>query len=312
MMREPSGGEDGLGVGHPDVDALIGYVRGELSQLQAGNIRAHAVTCVDCGDQLAALIVLREDSLSREREEEQATVKRFPGPVAVPATVPAPSSHRKIAVAVAASLVVLLGGWGWWMQAGGPRQPQAAGPQTQSAEGVRPLQPTAFERTPEDVRLVMGTAEFLTMVRSPATSSATSEGPTDEMLVALGLQALVARDMVEARRLLEPFEARWEPVGTAIVGSLMFLQADPDAYQVLEMYAADHEKRSWPADAGGPEATAFFFLARLRHVVGDEQGALEALGWIAPDEETGEAAATWRQRVFGEPHGIDSEAPVAR
>lgn len=300
----------GFGAGHPDADALIGYVRGELSQLQAGNIRAHAVTCVGCGDQLAALILLREDRLSLEDEEEHTTVKRFPGPMAVPSTAARPSSGKKIAVAVAvaASLVLLLGGWGWWTQVG-DRSPSPPAP---VAEAMGAQQPVGLERSAADARLVRETADFLAMIHNPATRSAAGAEMTDAMLVALGLQALGDRDPGEARRLLEPFETRWERFGTAVVGSLMFLQADPDAYQVLEMYAADHPKQSWQADAGGAEALAFFFLARLRHVVGHDDGALEALSWISPAEDTGTAAETWRQRVFGEHGEIDHEATVSR
>ena len=95
--------------------------------------------------------------------------------------------------------------------------------------------------------------------------------------------------------MLEPFGERWERAGTALFGYVLFLLEDPAAYQVLEMYAAEHPTQVWQAEAETPEHLAFFFAARLRYATGDQAGAREAVGWIEPRAAIGVAAAAWLQ-----------------
>jgi anti-sigma factor RsiW len=108
MIERRSGEIDGFGTDHPEVDELIGYVRGELSQRRAASVRMHAAECMDCGDQLAALILLREERLyTGGAAPPQAKVTRFPVPAKVPVR------RRWAASAAAALLIPALVCFGW-------------------------------------------------------------------------------------------------------------------------------------------------------------------------------------------------------
>ena len=269
---------------HPEADELVDYVRGELSQQRAQGVRLHAAGCVDCGDQLAALILLRERHLNAEGAgDRKATVT----PVRFPVAVPPPAAARRwplAAAAAAAAAAVLLVAPAWLLWPAPPGQP-----------------------TDEDRFLVLETAAELEFFVAPGTAAA-SAGSSEEVAIGLALRDIVQGDLQTARGRLEPFRKlpQWDRFGTALLGYVLFLQQDPGARTVLEMYGAGHDKQAWEADAVSPEDLAFFFLARLRLADGDEAGAREAAGWIDPRMGAGPVAAKWRQEILGDATGVES------
>ena len=48
---------------HPPSTDLVGYARGMLTSARAASIRAHCESCVACGGELGALLLLRTASL---------------------------------------------------------------------------------------------------------------------------------------------------------------------------------------------------------------------------------------------------------
>lgn len=293
MMSGHSDEIDGFVEDHPDVDDLIGYVRGELTQQQARQLRAHAARCLDCGDQLAALILLREERLTSEEHVAApvtATVMPFP------TAAPAPARRWPLAAAAAAMLIVALAWFTWPVQVAELGAAVADGPRLPVLE---------FEATDADIRQVLRAVDFLALEVGGGAQTATDRAPDDRTLIAEALQPIGRGDLIAARTLLEPFAARWELDGTALLGQVLFLLEDPTAVQVLEMYAADHPRQTWVAEATSPEALAFFFLARLRHVAGDDIGARNAVGWIHPRIGAGPAAIKWLQETLGDPAAGD-------
>lgn len=285
MIERRSGEIDGFGTGHPEVNELIGYVRGELSQRGAASVRMHAAECMDCGDQLAALILLREERLyTGGTAAPQATVTRFP----VPATV---RVRRRWPASAAAALLIPALAWFGWSARVAEHQPLV--------EQGRPPS-IGFDTVAGDVDRVMAVVDGLGMRFNDAAQVAADGAVTDDVLIAVALRAMSSGDLTAARTLLEPFGERWERAGTALFGYVLFLLEDPAAYQVLEMYAADHPTQAWEAEAETPEDLAFFFVARLRYATGDQAGAREAVGWIHPRTETGTAAVAWLQDKLGD------------
>jgi hypothetical protein len=125
--------------------------------------------------------------------------------------------------------------------------------------------------------------------------------PEDRYLIAAALDAFNGDDLTAASAVLEPFGLRWHRYGTAALGYALFLREDPGAYQVLEMYVAEHTTKTWEASAGTPEDLAFYLVARLRHVLGDDTGARAAVGWINPSNGAGPVATTWLAETLGAP-----------
>jgi len=284
-MAERSGELDDFGAGHPDVDELIGYVRGELSQRRARGIRAHAAACLDCGDQLAALILLREERLNAGDEAApQATVMRFP----VPARAPVRRWRR---AGAAAAVLILALAWLAWPA-------QVAEQEALVAEGLV-LPSLDFEATDSDVGQVMDAVDFLGMPFDAGVQVTGGGTEADRRLLAAALQVAGSGDLTAARTLLESYGERWDQAGTAALGYVLFLLEDPAAYAVLEMYVAEHPTQVWDANAETPEDLAFFFAARLRHAIGDDAGAREAVGWIEPRGDAGVAATAWLQETLG-------------
>jgi len=286
MMAGRSGDLDGPGADHPDVDELIDYVLGDLSQRRAGGVRAHAAGCLDCGDQLAALILLREERLSAEDgDAPAATVTLFP----VPAR--APLRRWPLAAAAAASLILGLAWFGWPAQVAEDERPMAAGAAPFAVE---------FEASDDDIRRVVDAVGDLLGQPFDAVRATGDRAPAESGAIAEAVQAVSSRDLIAARTLLEPFGQRWDRYGTALLGYVLFLLEDPAAYQVLEMYVAEHENQAWEPKALFPEDLAFFFAARLRHAHGLDAGAREAVAWIDPRAGAGPAAVAWLQATLGE------------
>jgi len=293
MMHERLGEADGRGAGHPEVDVLIGYVRGELSQHEAVSVRAHAATCVDCGDQLAALILLREERQRIEDgESPMASVTLFPAPEM------APRRRWQPAAAAAAALVLALA-WFAWPARVAEQEPLVAEPEPLVAAALV-VPGVEFGASGDDVRTVMDTVDMIGMRYGGDAQPAAEGVPADAYRIAAAVRAFSSGDLAAASVLLEPFGERWHRYGTAMLGSTLFLLEDPAAYQVLEMYAADHETPLWQASAGAPEDAAFFLMARLRHAMGDDVGAREAVGWIAPTIGVGPTAVAWLTDTLGE------------
>lgn len=286
MMAGPSGEIDEFGVDHPAADELIGYVMGEQSQRRAEGIRVHTAGCVECGDRLAALILLREERLiAGDVAAPQATVTPFP----VPAK--APVRRAAAAAAAAAAMLILALAWFSWPGQIAERQPLAvAGP------------PSSFEfRTVDgDVDRVRLAVEVFRMRFDHGTRAMADGEARDRTSIAEALQAVSSGDLTAARTLLEPYAARWDRYGTALLGYVLFLLEDPTAYPVLEMYVAAHPTQEWEAAAESPEDLAFFFAARLRHAIGDDAGAREAVGWIDPRAGAGSAAVAWLRETLGD------------
>ncbi len=272
MMAGRSGDTDDLGADHPDVDELIDYVLGALSQREAGGVRAHAARCVACGDQLAALILLCEGRLNAEDvAAPTATVVRFP----VAAKMPARRWPRPAAAAAAVALILAVA-WFIWPPPGQP--------------------------TEQDWQLALATTVELEGLFALATqTAAVGDAPVSE-IIGRALSAFNDDDLQGAREGLELFRdpERWHRFGTALLGYALFLQEDPGARAVLEMYRARHTNPTWDANAGVPEDLAFFFLARLRLADGDQAGAQEAVGWISREAAQGRAAEAWSRAQFGD------------
>lgn len=282
-MMERSDEIDRLGADHPGADELLGYVHGELSQREARSVREHAAGCRNCGDQLAALILLRETQLNVENgKAPSANVTLFPLPTKAPV-------RRWPLPAVAAAVAALIFALGWFM-----------------------WPPPAGQPTEEDRHLVAEASGDIGPFFDLGTRSAAAGDVSDDVVVGIALSELMNDDLQSARNTLERFgeRERWHRFGTALLGYVLFLQEDPYARSVLEMYRAGHDTKSWEDGAIMPEDLAFFFLARLRFAGDDDVGASEVVALIYPGSEVGQAAVAWAQKTLPAP--IRESAPDNR
>jgi hypothetical protein len=84
---------------HVEVMRLLDYARGRLGRRSAHSVREHCMGCEDCGDQLAAALLLRESTAGAEAARPAAASRRYPA-------------------AAAAAAAVLLAGAAFWSQDG--------------------------------------------------------------------------------------------------------------------------------------------------------------------------------------------------
>jgi hypothetical protein len=260
------------------IEKLLDYAKGALGQVEAEAVRRHAAHCADCGDQLAALILLSETrTLGAPAAAHQAEIVNFP--IAPPAQAP-----RRLWAGAAAILAALAVG-AFVTQAG---LPGADGPAVSEPQ----IPAVLFQATEADHDLVAGAVDFLDGIYTPRLRQAAVGTLSDTDRIRQGLIALRNDDAEAAAAVLAPFGERWDNDGTALLGSALFLLENPTAGPVLEMYAAASPR----AAAGELEADghlALYFLARLRYAGGEVAQAQEALGWILPDGAVGRAASAW-------------------
>lgn len=285
-MTEHEKRPGGLSGVHPPVQRLIAYSRGELEQRAAARVRKHATECTDCGDQLAALLLLREHMIVGI---DEAPVDRRP----VRSGRAGGGSFRAgLAVGVIAVVGFIAGGL-WWL----PTYVDAGADTPAGAETLPAW---------HDQVLFDGLVEFLDVVFDPALKRATVGEIGDYERVAAAVAALGENDLDQAATLLERYTRRYDRFGSALHAIVLYMRGDPAAGEYLEAYyevqvrayeEGAPEGRIVPGGTVSPEAEAFYYLATLREEAGDEQGALEVLAWIAPDTQVGTAAARASERM---------------
>jgi len=277
-MNELKDTTTGLPGVHPPVQRLIAYSRGELEQRDAARVRKHATECADCGDQLAALMLLREHMILGIDEAPVRDVASSGGGRSVAAGVAA--AVLALVVAVAAAVA--------WE----PR-PVGAGAEASVVEETLPAwhEEVLFASLVDGLGIVFGSD-----VRSVA------DGPmSDYERIGVAIGHLKDGDRDVADDALAPFRDDFNRFGSALHAINRYLMRAPDAGDLLESYyARSFESAESGVTAQGtlsPEAEAFYYLAVFRRASGDEQGALEALEWIAPDSEVGRPAMRQIERI---------------
>jgi hypothetical protein len=254
---------------HTPAQQLVRYTLGELDSPGAARVRRHAAQCAECGDQLAALILLRTDDV------DQAA------PLAV---APARGATRRFASGLAAAAATLLVGVAAWAllapgEAGWERAADVA-------NGA------LLQETAEDLDLVFGVDV------SGATVDATA---SDTEQIGRALALVRSGDLAGAAGALSDFDTRWDRFGTGLLGMTEFVRGADRATAVLEFYVAEHASGHLVrGDSRSPEDVVLFFLAQARFAAGDAGGAREALAWIAPDSGIRAEAARWAERALGE------------
>ncbi len=247
---------------HTDPLDMVGYVRGSLSQECAAEVREHCFACRECGDQLAAVILLRR---------------------AAPLPAPAPWYWSRPVAAAAA--VVLLVGAGAWLATSGAEVPNAGviddrAVATRSPEraGRAVLADRDYlEVTPTDVGIMSAIAFLLDGVGAP--SSAVIDGGADagsSLALREGVRALGEARYAEAAGYLEEFGNRYHPTGTVLLGMALFFdgRSMSAARQALENHVSKLQDSD---DEWSTEARAgAYYLARL-HIQADERAAARAL-----------------------------------
>jgi tetratricopeptide (TPR) repeat protein len=276
---------------HPEAQTLVAYSRGTLSRSAAAEVRLHVADCRDCGDQLAALLLLREAAIEGDVGRPGAVIQPFPVPQEVLQRVPAARRWATAAMLAAAVMVVMAGVVTW--RALTPAPPAITpGPQVPTVS----VSATNVERA-----LVAENVNFLAEILAAGFERA-GNGPLDDgTRVARAAQLVNQGDTARARELLEPFASQYDENGTPLLGWLLFVDGDGDAaYQVLETVAAGRDATADP-DPDSVANLSYFLLAQLRYAAGMPDGARDALDAIVgKNDNIARAAAEWRARVLAQ------------
>ncbi len=247
---------------HADPLDMVTYVRGCLSEARAEEVRKHCFACRDCGDQLAAIILLR-------------------GAAPVRASVPWYASRW---VAAAAGVVLLVGASAWLVGLGvgaGPRGVVDNGDVVASPDRSIDSLPGAggfAALTAADVEIINLIALVegqLSGLEVPA--AAGSEAADTLSSVQAGVGALAGGDYGKAAGYLDRFGDSYHPAGTYLLGLALFFEGSrlPDARQALETHLSalgDPGRTDW--DSAG--RTTAYYLARL-HLEAGRSGAARQL-----------------------------------
>ncbi len=251
---------------HADPLDMVDYVRGSLSQDRADEVREHCFACRDCGDQLAAVILLRR---------------------AAPRQNQAPwYAHRSVAAAAAA---VLLVGAAVWFVGFGTERSVAGSTDNHAAvaasPGAAPPPELAgrdyLEVTPSDARILGAIAFMLEAVHEPGRVVTGSGAEADRSIALLaGVGALGDARYGEAGSHLAEFASVYHPDGTLLLGLALFFEGRrmPAARQALEA----HVSRLQDSDSewGTAGRAAAYYLARLQVQAGEYAAARTLLARI--------------------------------
>ena len=200
---------------HADPLDMVAYVRGCLSNARAVEVREHCFACRDCGDQLAAVMVLRGAAPAR-------------------ASVPWYASRS---VAAAAGVVLLIGAAAWLVG----RSP-AAGPDAVDGDSVAaalpegpsgspPGAPGFAALTPGDVVLIDGLiAGVAPLVGVEASAATMDDAPTDESsALRAGRLALGDGEYEAAASYLDRFGDSYDNTGDVSARPGAVLRREPAA-----------------------------------------------------------------------------------
>ncbi len=263
---------------HADPVDMVAYVRGSLSKARANDVRKHCFACRDCGDQLAAVMLLRG-----------ATPVRASGPW-----------YASRSAAAAAALVLLAGAVAWFAWGGSSARPQelidsgtAAGVSDPSARPL-PGSPEFAMLTESDVQIINGIAQYERQLDGlGAATGSDSESANTLSALRAGVDALSAGNYGVAAGYLDRFGDSYHPTGTYLLGLALFFEGRrrPDAWQALESHLStldDPGRVDWRTS---DRATAYY-LARLHLEAGELDAARQLLrqaalppasdpGWVA-------------------------------
>ncbi len=256
---------------HADPLDMVTYVRGCLSEERAEEVRKHCFACRDCGDQLAAIILLRG---------------------AAPLRSSVPWYARRSIAAAAAAVIVLVGAAAW--VAGRGAAPATRGPidveaivaaspdgASGSPTGVRVF----TEITLADIGIIEKVADLGSMIVGAENPATNVNVGAAEVITALqaGVRALADGEYGDAARALGGFASSYHPLGTPLLGLALFFDGSdlPAARQALEAHVTVLDDLELTDSSNGHAAA--YYLARLYLQAGHDHTARELLRRIVPD-----------------------------
>lgn len=250
---------------HIDPAVLVDYALGRLSRHSAAEVRAHCLRCGACGDQLAAVIALRQHV-------------RGTGDPGVDWT-------RVGAVAAAVLLAVGITAIGFQGDGSAAR---GAGT---GVETVLDGSGTAANATPTSRALARDLADLdrrMGLLRMAlGTEARVSEGYDRETQLRVALERLSARDLAGMAEALEPFAERYDPWGTPLLGIALYLDGDESPQTVDYLREASERAFREGVEPSNVyvERLAAWYLVRVERDLGRTQAAEELLASIAEFED---------------------------
>lgn len=248
---------------HPDPYDMVAYARGHLHSGAADELLEHCESCSECGNQLAAVLLLRQSRGGR------AGI----------------SGRRWIAAAAAAVLAIGLGVGGYWVS----RVPTPA-------DGIDPSRPSATMTVPEGRAEDSGGASGFSDLVTPELPDwalgshelalsyyrAVPADSGDHSTIPVLREALAAIKEARYPRAVEMLsaccgEGRFDKWGTMLLGMALYAQ-DEDRERAASVFEEVAERD--PDEEG---QNARWFLANVRLLQGRPESALEVLRQIHPD-----------------------------
>lgn len=248
---------------HADPLDMVAYVRGSLSDARAAEVRKHCFACRDCGDQLAAVLILRG---------------------ATPARASAPWYASRL-VAAAAGVVLLIGAVAWFASGGVVAGPP--GLMDNSSAAASDGSASSLHGAGGFAALTAADVEIINMIppllenqlkRLEVAVEVDSEAANTMSALQAGVGALADGDYGVAAGYLGRFGVSYHPTGTYLLGLALFFDGRrlPDAQRTLEAHLStlsDPERVDW----GTADRTAAYYLARVHLEAGQLDPALRLL-----------------------------------
>ncbi len=249
---------------HVDSVDLVGYVRGRLGSRQAARVRVHCVECVDCGDQLAAVMLLRSGLGS----SAPVSSVRW-GPV--------------LAVAAGVFLAVGAGVFAW-------RSPTLA-PGTAVSAAPPPI-PTVVLESPGETAAAAAERRLGVLAQLIARHDRTRVAPTASRPADLGgilgeaSQIYARGDLDQLVTFLQQFDYQYDSAATPLK-ALALLATGGDAEPAMSAVAQHVLRLPWPAvdgTAAGEFADVLSFA--------EEAASLTVADWLLSE------GAVWKARLL--------------
>ncbi len=245
---------------------LVDYALGRLSRRSAAEVRVHCLRCGACGDQLAAVIALRQHV-------------RGTGDPGV--------NWRRVG-AVAAAVVLAVGITAIGFQGDG----SAARGAGTGVETVLDGSGSAANPTPTSRALARDLADLdrrMGLLRiALGTVARVSDGYDRQTQLRFALERLSARDLPGMAEALEPFAERYDPWGTPLLGIARYLGGDESRETVGYLRQASERACREGAEAADTylERLAVFYLARHERNRGQGEVAAGLLSCLVSVEDT--------------------------